>query len=400
VEITPSFLHKLYRGKWELRVRVPLAHNLHVFYTPGVAEPCQNIAGDKALVWDMTNRWNTIGVISNGTRILGLGNIGPEAGLPVMEGKAVLYKYYAGIDAIPLCIRADTEEAILDFLKAIEPSLGGINLEDIKQPDAFHVLTEARQFLQIPIIHDDMEGTGIIILAAVLSSATMLGLNLESEKIVLLGAGSANMGFLQLLDELLLGNVGNVVVVDKDLVYNKENAQRHWMANTLVKTNMFGNRNLEEALRGASFLVAASRPGPGVFPLDYLKNMKRPNVVLSLANPVPEVSHDEAATMGVTIYGSGRSDDPNQVNNSLIFPGLMLGLLVTQQQYGTAVGIKVAKALSQLALKNSRLVPHMDSEVHELVAKTVVEHFLGQVTVGKEKAALWQEELRWRIGRR
>jgi len=275
VEITPSFLHKLYRGKWELRVRVPLAHNLHVFYTPGVAEPCQNIAGDKALVWDMTNRWNTIAVISNGTRILGLGNIGPEAGLPVMEGKAVLYKYYAGIDAIPLCIRAETEEAILAFLSAIEPSLGGINLEDIKQPDAFNVLTEARKFLHIPIIHDDMEGTGIIMLAAVLASSSMAGLKLESEKIVLLGAGSANMGFLQLLDELLLGNIGNVIVVDRDLVYNSENSQQHWMGNILSKTNKLGSSNLEEALKGASFLIAASRPGPGVFPLEYLRNMKK-----------------------------------------------------------------------------------------------------------------------------
>ncbi|NLT83343.1 NADP-dependent malic enzyme [Coprothermobacter proteolyticus] len=399
MEITPSFLHKLYRGKWELRVRIPLARNLHVFYTPGVAEPCQNIAADNTLVWDMTNRWNTIGVISNGTRILGLGNIGPEAGLPVMEGKAVLYKYYAGIDAIPLCIRAETEETILAFLSAIEPSLGGINLEDIKQPDAFNVLTEARKFLRIPIIHDDMEGTGIIMLAAVLASSSMAGLKLENEKIVLLGAGSANMGFLQLLDELLLGNIGNVIVVDRDLVYNSENSQQHWMGNILSKTNKLGSSNLEEALKGASFLIAASRPGPGVFPLEYLRNMKKPNTVLSLANPVPEVSREEACAMGVTIYGSGRSDDPNQVNNSLIFPGLMLGLLVTQQQYNTAVGIEVAKALSELAMKKQRIVPQMDSEVHQFVARTVVEHF-SKKCASKENASMWAEELNWRMNRK
>lgn len=183
MEITPSFLHKLYRGKWELRVRVPLARNLHVFYTPGVAEPCQSIAADSTLVWDMTNRWNTIGVISNGTRILGLGNIGPEAGLPVMEGKSSfvqILRWHRRNSALHKGPKP--KEAILAFLSAIEPSLGGINLEDIKQPDAFNVLTEARKFLRIPIIHDDMEGTGIIMLAALLASSSMAGLKLESEK--------------------------------------------------------------------------------------------------------------------------------------------------------------------------------------------------------------------------
>jgi malate dehydrogenase (oxaloacetate-decarboxylating) len=362
-----------------------------------VAQPCQDIAKDKELVWQMTNRWNTIGVISNGTRILGLGNIGPEAGLPVMEGKAALYKYYAGIDALPLCINASSESEIIAFLKAIEPSLGGINLEDIRQPDAFNVLSAARQLLQIPIIHDDMEGTGIVIVAAVLSALSMLGLHLEEEKIVLLGAGSANMGFLQLL-EMVQGDLGNVVVVDKDSVYNSENAGNHWMHNLLKKTNKMGSTSLEEALKGASILVAASRPGPGVFPVDYLGQMKKPRAVLSLANPIPEVSYEEARTMNVDIYASGRSDDLNQVNNSLVFPGLMLGLLVTRKQYNPGVGLKVAKKLSEAGLANNKLVPTMDSSVHALVAETVVESFSEQV--GKSVSLTWEEELNWRLERK
>ncbi|WP_018962914.1 NAD(P)-dependent malic enzyme [Coprothermobacter platensis] len=396
MEITPSFLHKLYRGKWGTTVRVPISGNLHVYYTPGVAQPCQDIAADKELVWSLTNRWNTIGVISNGTRILGLGDIGPEAGLPVMEGKAALYKYYAGIDALPLCIKASSEEGILSFVRAIEPSLGGINLEDIKQPDAFHVLTAARNDLEIPIIHDDMEGTAIVILTALLSAVTMMGLRLEDERIVLLGAGSANMGFLQLLDALT-GDVGNVVVVDKDQTYGSDNASNHWMSSLLRKTNLVKKHSLEQALKGASILIAASRPGPGVFPVEYIKNMKKPRAVFSLANPIPEISREEAENVGVDIYASGRSDEPNQVNNSLIFPGLMLGLLVTRKQYNAEVGTDIASSLSLSSLSEGKLIPAMDSNVHAHIAECVVNHFSSKAD--SKQTIKWKDELSWRLSR-
>lgn len=394
MEVSPSLRHKLFRGKWSVRLKVPLASHLNDYYTPGVAEPCKAIATDSDMVWEYTNRANVVAVVSNGSRILGLGNIGPEAGLPVMEGKAVLYKYYAGIDAIPLCIKAHSTEEILAVLKALEPSLGGINLEDISQPTAYHVLCGAREQLEIPVIHDDMEGTGIIILGALLSAVRQLGLDLSKEKIVLMGAGSANMGFLQLLKQLLQ-DIGRVVVVDVEGAFHSGNCTNHWMPHLLAETNSLHETNLEQALSGASILVCASRPGPGVFPLEFIRKMKKPRVVLSLANPIPEVSRTEADYCDVDLYASGRSDDPNQVNNSLVFPGLMLGLLISRRQYSLDIGIEVAQAISKEAAKMNRLVPPMNSRIHSVVASAVLGHFSNDTA--PETAKEWFSELRHRM---
>jgi malic enzyme len=204
------------------------------------------------------------------------------------------------------------------------------------------------------------------------------------------------MGFLQLLDALT-GDVGNVVVVDKDQTYGSDNASNHWMSSLLRKTNLVKKHSLEQALKGASVLIAASRPGPGVFPVEYIKNMKKPRAVFSLANPIPEISREEAENVGVDIYASGRSDEPNQVNNSLIFPGLMLGLLVTRKQYNAEVGTDIASSLSLSSLSEGKLIPAMDSNVHARIAECVVNHFSSKAD--SKQTIKWKDELSCRLSR-
>ncbi len=313
-------------GKVETMPRVRLSdmEELSTYYTPGVAYPCLEIKEKKELVFEYTGRSNTIAIVSDGTRILGLGNIGPEAGLPVMEGKAVLYKRFGGVDAVPICIGTTDEEGILGFLKNIEPTFGAINIEDIESPKAFRIVKRAQETSGIPIFHDDQQGTSVVTLAALINAAKIAGKG-KTAKIVINGAGTAGLGVAGLV---LHSGFKNVVVLDSRgaLYEGRKESMNEFKEEIAKQTNADGEEGgLEKMAEGADVLIGLSKKG--VFTAEIIRGMNRSPVVFALANPEPEIRYDEAKAAGAFIAATGRSDAPNQVNNVVAFPGIMRGLL-------------------------------------------------------------------------
>jgi malate dehydrogenase (oxaloacetate-decarboxylating) len=377
-----------YGGKITITPKVPVTtlEDFSVWYTPGVAAVSTAITKDRDLAFEYTNRWNTIAVVTDGSRVLGLGNIGPEASLPVMEGKALIYKYLGGVDALPIPIRVDSEEAFVSVVKALEPAFGGINLEDISSPKCFGILERLRKEMSIPVWHDDQQGTAGVILAALYNALELTGRELESSKIVLFGSGAANLAAARLLIQAG-APAGEMVLVDsKGTLYSeredmdKLSLRNKWKYEMALKTNASRlSGNLADALEGADALIAAAVPGPKVIKKKDLARMKKDPVTFFLANPVPEMWPAEAKSAGAAVVATGRSDFPNQVNNSLLFPAVFRGALdVRARTISDTMVITASKELAAFSrekgLTDTNIIPTMlDSDVFPRVAAVIGE---------------------------
>lgn len=325
--------HRETRGKIEVRSRMRLEsqEELSIAYTPGVARPCEVIAKDPSAAWDLTWKGRTVAVVSDGSSVLGLGDIGPEAALPVMEGKSALFREFAGIDSVPVVINERDPQRIVDLVKAIAPTYGGINLEDISAPRCFEI-EDALQDIGIPVLHDDQHGTAIVLLAAVMNGARVVGRSLGSMKVVINGAGAAGRAICRLLLCSDAGTsscipVGGIIVCDsKGIIYPGREGNTPVKEEIAALTNPAGKKgDLRDALKGADVFIGVSRGG--LLKAEDIKTMADKAIVFAMANPVPEIMPDEAIAGGAYVVGTGRSDFPNQVNNVLAFPGLFRGAL-------------------------------------------------------------------------
>ncbi|RLL85720.1 malate dehydrogenase [Mesotoga sp. H07pep.5.4] len=341
-------LHKDLRGKLEVRSRVKVdsMDALSLAYTPGVADVCRTIERKKELAYDYTNKWNYVAVVSDGTAVLGLGDIGPEAGLPVMEGKAVLFKEFANVDAFPLCIDVHTAEEIIFFVKALAPTFGGINLEDIASPKCFFIERELQRSLDIPVFHDDQHGAAIVAVAALRNALKVVGKEIEELKIATVGVGAAGGATIKML---LAAGARNIVAVDKNGILNRKDSRtllnefHSEIVREINPENLSGN--LEDAVKGADLFIGTSVAG--LLTPEMVRQMAPDPIVFALANPVPEIMPDLAKGAGAAIVATGRSDFPNQINNVLAFPGIFRGALDTRsREINEAMKLAATKALS------------------------------------------------------
>lgn len=367
-------LHAFYRGKVEVTAKCAIQSydDFAIWYTPGVAQPCREIAKDPEKVFEYTNKGNFVAVVSDGTRVLGLGDIGPLAALPVMEGKALLFKYLGGVDAFPITIDTKDPEQFIQAVKWIAPAFGGINLEDIASPKCFYILERLRAEMDIPVWHDDQQGTAAITLAGVLNALKVVGKNPKRVTYTVIGAGAANIAFVRVL--LTYGvPAGNVIMVDskgilhpgrEDLAAQKEENPYKW--DYAQRTNKERRKGgIAEALEGADVCVAASQPGPGVIKPEWIRRMAKDAIVFACANPVPEIWPWEAKEAGARIVGTGRSDFPNQINNSLGFPGIFRGVLdvfakTITDEMAIAAAEAIAKTAEEKGLREDYVVPTME----------------------------------------
>ncbi len=329
-------IHARYRGKIQVLPKVPIrsSHDLALWYTPGVAASSRAVAADVEQVWIQTNRANAVAIVSDGSRVLGLGNIGPEAGLPVMEGKALLFRYLGGVDAVPICVRTSSIDELVAVVEALEPSFGGINLEDIAQPGCFEALDRLRGRLGIPVWHDDQQGTATVVLAALANALDIVGKDLGAVDLAPIGVGAANVANYRLL--VAAGaDPSRIVACDStgvlhpgrdDLSRCRDRFPDKWRI--CHETNARGaTGGIAEALGGADVCLAFSRPGPETIRPEWVAEMAAGAIVFACANPTPEIAPEQAKAAGARVVGTGRSDLPNQVNNSLAFPGIFRGVL-------------------------------------------------------------------------
>jgi malate dehydrogenase (oxaloacetate-decarboxylating) len=339
------------RGKIETSLKSPLrsAEDLSLAYTPGVAEVCRTIAAEPETVETLTNRGNTVAIVTDGTAILGLGDIGPSAGLPVMEGKAMLFKKTADVDAVPLCISANGTEDVVRFCKQIEPSFGGINLEDIAAPECFEILERLENELSIPVFHDDQDGTAIVVTAALINASKVRGSDITSLRAVINGSGAAGIAIARLL---ISKGVEDVVLVDSKGILNLERADLNDSKREIAsRSNPRGlSGNLATALSNADVFIGVSKGN--ILDRDDIRTMAERPIVFAMANPEPEILPDEATAGGAFIVGTGRSDFPNQINNALVFPGLFRGLLDARAADSSRSVSKVTDSL-KLAVANA-----------------------------------------------
>ena len=364
-------LHPFYKGKIEIVAKCVIRDftDFGIWYTPGVAAPCRAIAADKELAYDYTNKANVIAVVSDGTRVLGLGDIGPEAAMPVMEGKALLFKYLGGVDAVPICLDTKDPDEFIATVKLLQPSFGGINLEDIAQPKCFRILDTLRREMEIPVWHDDQQGTAAVTLAGLINALEVVGKSLAEARIAMVGAGAANQSIARLLISAGV-TPGNIIMCDSQGTLHrgrtelKEEYAEKW--EMCLKTNKDGVLGgAAETMAGADVLIALSTPGPGTIKPEWVAEMARDAVVFACANPIPEIWPWEAKEAGARIVATGRSDFPNQVNNSLGFPGIFRGTLDVRAKTITdemciAAAYELAKTAQDKGLHDDYLVPTMD----------------------------------------
>ncbi len=363
--------HRFYQGKIQITAKCAI-HELNDFsywYSPGVADPCLRIKADPALVNTYTNKANMVAVVSDGSRVLGLGDIGPEAGLPVMEGKALIFKYLGGVDAIPLCVSSHKAEEIIQFVKWIQPTFGGINLEDIAQPKCFEVLDRLTREAVIPVWHDDQQGTALVTLAGLINALELAEKSIADARIVLLGAGAANLAIARLL--IAGGAVpGNLILFDTKgpLGLFRDDLQKthpyKWRYCEITNSGQWRG-DIASALKGADALIALSQPGPGIIQKSWISDMAKRSIVFACSNPTPEIWPWEAHEAGAFIVATGRSDFPNQVNNSLGFPAIFRGVLDVQARRITdTMCIAAARSLADYARHNGirpdYIIPKMD----------------------------------------
>lgn len=368
-------LHRELRGKFEIKPRAKTdnAEVLALAYTPGVAEACLAIKEDPHEAYNLTRKWNLVGVVTDGTAVLGLGNIGAMAGMPVMEGKSILFKNFANVDAFPICLATKDTEEIIKTVKNLEPTFGGINLEDIKAPKCFEIEQRLAEEMDIPVFHDDQHGTAIVVIAAILNSLKLVGKKLEDTRIVMSGAGAAGMAILHLLT---LEGAKNVIFVGRKGIIGPDYYDDEYRQKMLSKCNPENVKGgMAEALTGADIFIGVS--GPGLVTKEMVEKMNKDAIVFAMANPVPEIYPEEAKKGGARICGTGRSDFPNQVNNVSVFPGLFRGALdVRARKITDNMKLAAAHAIAD-AVENpieERVLPDaFDLSVAEKVAKAVAD---------------------------
>ena len=367
-----SPMHRIYEGKVQVMPKCAIRNtdDFAVWYTPGVAAPCKEIQADPDKSFELTNRWNYVAVVTDGTRVLGLGDIGPEAAMPVMEGKALLFKYLGGVDAFPICVKTKDPAEIVRICEVLEPSFGGINLEDIEKPKCFHVLEEARARLRIPVWHDDQQGTATVILAGLINAFKIVGKKPRESLITLVGAGAANMRTAYVLIKWGI-KPGNIIMADtKGVIHpNRKDITKEedpWKYDLTMKTNAEGRTgDVKEAFKGVDAVVAASKPGPDTIKKDWVRTMADNAVLFACANPIPEIWPWEAKEAGAKIVATGRSDFPNQVNNSLGFPAIFRGVLDVRAKTVTddmciAAAQELARFAEERGMRDDDILPRMD----------------------------------------
>ena len=368
--------HEAHHGKVEVVSKLPIEtqDDLSVAYTPGVAEPCRKIAENPDDAYRYTCKANTIAVVSNGTAVLGLGNIGATASLPVMEGKSVLFKRFGGVDAFPVCIDAKTPEEVIQAVRFIAPTFGGINLEDIKSPDCFKIEQTLEKELDIPVFHDDQHGTAIVVTAAFLNALKVVGKEIGDVKVVLNGPGAAGTAIIKML---LHAGVKNIIACDRHGAIYKN---REWNKNHKIELAEITNPEqlkgeLADVLPGADVFIGVSTAG--ALSAEMIKTMASDPIVFAMANPVPEIGYDDAKAAGVAVMGTGRSDKPNQINNLLCFPGIFKGALsVRARDINYEMKLAAAYAIADLVTDDKRspeyIIPSaLDPQVAEAVAAVV-----------------------------
>lgn len=376
-------LHPFYRGKIEVvpKCRVKSIDDFAIWYTPGVAAVCKDIQKTPELAYEYTNKWNSVAVVSDCTRVLGLGDIGPEAGLPVMEGKALIFKYLGGVDAFPICLGTKDQETIISTVKILQPSFGGVNLEDIEQPKCFPILRRLRQECHIPVWHDDQQGTALVTLAGLINALKVVKKNISDVRIALVGAGSANICIARLIMHYG-ADPGKIIMTDSIGTLHKGRTElqgshpEKWeMAAETNAGNLVGG--IAEAMEGADVVIALSAPGPGIIKKQWVSKMAEGAIVFACANPVPEIWPWEAKEAGAAVVATGRSDFSNQVNNSLGFPAVFRGALdvrartITDEMCITAA-VELASCLKTSALKADRILPTMDNwEIYPRIAAAI-----------------------------
>ncbi len=371
-------LHKILKGKLEIksRISVKTKEDLSLAYTPGVAEACLQIQKDPSLSYELTRRWNTVAVITDGTAVLGLGDIGPEAGMPVMEGKCILFKEFANVDAFPICIDSKDPDEIVKTVKLISKSFGGINLEDISAPRCFEIEERLKKECDIPVFHDDQHGTAIIVTAGIINSLKLVNKKNTDCKAVICGAGAAGTAIAKML---LASGIGDVTVCDKNGILNRNDASLNEAQHALaeITNNSLMTGSLSDALKGADIFVGVS--APGIVTAEMVKAMAENAIVFAMANPVPEIMPDIAKSAGAAVVGTGRSDFPNQVNNVLAFPGIFKGALsVRASDINEEMKLAAAKAIASLVsdedISSDYILPYaFDERVGEAVAAAVAE---------------------------
>ncbi|MDI3508474.1 MAG: hypothetical protein PWP55_666 [Clostridiales bacterium] len=371
-------LHKEHKGKLEItsKVKAGSAYDLSLAYTPGVAEPCKRIHENRDDVYKYTIKGNTIAVVTDGTAVLGLGDIGPEAGLPVMEGKAVLFKIFGNVDAFPICLATKDVEEIVKTVKLISPGFGGINLEDISAPRCFEIEERLKAELDIPVFHDDQHGTAVVVLAAMINALKITGKVLDNLSVVINGAGAAGVAIAKLLMKM---GLKDVVLCDRQgAIYEGRNGLNDIKRQMATITNLDKKKgNLTDVIKGADVFIGVS--SPGVLTPDMVRTMAPEPMVFAMANPVPEIFPDEAKSAGARIVGTGRSDFPNQINNVLAFPGIFRGALDVRacqinDEMKIAAAYAIAGSVKPEELNEDFIIPYaFNKEVSVNVAKAVAE---------------------------
>nr|WP_330390572.1 NADP-dependent malic enzyme [Butyrivibrio sp. M55] len=372
-------MHEEWQGKLETlsKAEVKSKEDLAIAYTPGVAEPCKLIAEDKELAYKYTIKSNTIAVVSDGSAVLGLGNIGPYAAMPVMEGKAVLFKEFGGVNAVPICLDTQDTEEIIKAVTYLAPGFGGINLEDISAPRCFEIEERLKETLDIPVFHDDQHGTAIVVLAGVINGLKVVGKKKEDCKVVVNGAGSAGIAITKLL---LRYGFKKVIMCDKSGILSKTSPDLNWMQEKMMDVTNPDQENgtLADALKGADVFVGVS--APGIVTKEMAQGMNKDAIMFAMANPVPEIMPDVAKEAGVRVIGTGRSDFPNQVNNVLVFPGIFRGALEGRaKQITEEMKLAAATALAGLIpdeeLNDENILPAaFDERVADVISAAVKAH--------------------------
>ena len=372
-------LHEEWNGKIETVSKSPVKSReaLSLAYTPGVAEPCKVIAQDKEAAYKYTMKANTVAVVSDGSAVLGLGNIGPHAAMPVMEGKAVLFKEFGGVNAVPICLDTQDTEEIIKAVTYLAPGFGGINLEDISAPRCFEIEERLKATLDIPVFHDDQHGTAIVVLAGIINGLKVVGKKKEDCKVVVNGAGSAGVAITKLL---LTYGFPNIVMCDKVGIVSKDTEGLNWMQKKMTEVTNLQNETgtLADAMRGADIFVGVS--APNIVTAEMVASMNKDSILFAMANPVPEIMPDVAKAAGARVVGTGRSDFPNQVNNVVAFPGIFKGALegrATQitEEMKLAAAIAIAGLVPEDKLSEDNIMPEaFDPCVAEVVANAVKAH--------------------------
>ena len=372
-------LHEEWKGKFETtpKMSITTREDLALAYTPGVAEPCKVIAKDKDAAYTYTIKSNTIAVVSDGSAVLGLGNIGAYAAMPVMEGKAVLFKSFGGVNAVPICLDTQDTEEIIKTVVNIAPAFGGINLEDISAPRCFEIEERLKKILDIPVFHDDQHGTAIVVLAGIINGLKVTGKNKEDCKVVVNGAGSAGVAITKLL---LAYGFKNITMCDKSGILSKTSEGLNWMQKSMMDvTNLEGKTGtLADALKGADVFVGVS--APNIVTPEMVASMNKDSILFAMANPVPEIMPDAAKAAGARVVGTGRSDFPNQVNNVIAFPGIFKGALEGRAKQITedmklAAALAIANLIPDSELSDTNILPEaFDPKVTDAVCKAVMDH--------------------------